>query len=630
MLPGVEVQGERLPLVKTRADAETNRPTVRKFNAGLRPEDPGIVSSLLGQMPFTGWPPLVTVPRPRTLLESTPCEGSSRGVPQTEWRRLVGATRGWTRKIGATLTGVIAIVAFDATAASAQDFVVSNLNDAGNGSLRDVVEQANALEGPDRITFGPGGRGTISLESQLVVNDQLEIDGSGTGTVVLDGGRDSRVISAVDTNLEIRGLTIRHGGAEPGAGIWSRSTNLTVTDSVLADNEATGDNGIGGGIFSALGGSLTISRSTLSRNFARIGGGVTAHNVPVQIQSSTFAGNRALGSESFGGALFAADIPPDEEALPPGFETAVPVDVSNSTFFGNQSERSGGAFAAHGHFGEATLQLRSSTVSGNSAAIAGGGVAGGFLSVLLTNSIVHGNTAPAGPDISSAPPYGDDTPTAPTTAFDARFSLVGSTADGQYNDILPGSNLIGVNPLLTPLAENGGPTRTMALRPASAVIDQGSSDLGEDQRGETRPFEQPDVPNSRAPGADGSDMGAFELTGPTPDVDPSNRFVFKRLIRKPRRGIAIQRVKVPGPGRLVLIRSKKVRRTVVRFKRAGRFGLKVRTKRRAKKKLLRTGKVRLRIRVRFVPAGGKPAVKARNIRIVKRPRPAARAKGRKN
>lgn len=538
--------------------------------------------------------------------------------------------RGWIRRMGATLVGVIAVIAFDVKAASAQEFVVSNLGNTGNGSLRDAVQQANELTGADRITFGPGGRGVILLESELVINDDLEIDGSGTGGVVLDGGRDSRVIRVTDTNLEIKGLTIRHGGVAPGAGISSKATNLSVTDSVLTDNESTGGSGVGGGIYASLGGSLKISRTTLSRNFARIGGAVTAHNVPVEIRSSTFTDNRALGTEAFGGAVFAADIPPDEEALPVGFDTAVPVDVSNSTFFGNKSERTGGAFAAHGYLGEATLRLRSSTVSGNTAETTGGGIAGGFLNVHLTNSVIHGNTAPTGPDISSSAPFGDDTPNAPATAFDARFSLVGSTNGGNYNDILPGSNLVGVNPLLIPLADNGGPTKTMGLRPASPVIDQGSSDLGEDQRGEKRPFEQPDVPNSRAPGADGSDMGAFEVTGPIPHVDPSNRFVFKRLIRKPRRGIAVQRVKVPGPGRLVLIRSKKVRRTVVRFKRAGNFGLKIRTKNRAKRKLLRTGKIQLMIRVRFVPAGGKPAVKPRMVRIVKRPRPGARAKGRKN
>lgn len=533
-------------------------------------------------------------------------------------------------------------LALTAGAASAEDFVVTNLSDSEPGSLRAAVEQANSSGGPDRVVFGSGGRGVINLESQLSVTDALEIDGAGAGTVTLDGGFDSRVISAADTSLDLTGLTIRHGGAPSGAGILAVNTDLTLADSIVTGNAASGGSAIGGGILATFGGSLSIVRGTVARNDARLGGGVFAQNVPVQVASSTFTGNRALGTESYGGALFAADIPPEDDPVPPGFDTSVPVEVSNSTFANNTSERVGGAFAGHGFLGESTLRLRSSTVSGNTANVAGGGVAGGFLEVELANSLIHGNAAPSGADISSVPPFGTDTPDAPVTAFDSRFSLIGSTSGGEFNDVLPGSNLIGVDPLLIPLADNGGPTRTMALAEASPVIDQGSSDLGEDQRGEVRPFEQAGVPNPAAPGADGSDMGAFEVsgqvpprpvgptgptsptgpTGPTgpngPVIDPSNRFVFKRLIRKPRRGTAIQRIRVPGPGRLVLLKSNKVRRMSVRANRAGGIGLRVRTKRRAKRKLLTTGKVRLKIRVRYVPDGGKPATRARTVLLVKR------------
>jgi hypothetical protein len=69
------------------------------------------------------------------------------------------------------------------------------------------------------------------------------------------------------------------------------------------------------------------------------------------------------------------------------------------------------------------------------------------------------------------------------------------------------------NPGLGPLANNGGPTRTMALAQGSPAVDKGISDgLTTDQRGLTRPVDFPTIPN--APGGDGSDIGAFEVQPP--------------------------------------------------------------------------------------------------------------------
>jgi hypothetical protein len=67
------------------------------------------------------------------------------------------------------------------------------------------------------------------------------------------------------------------------------------------------------------------------------------------------------------------------------------------------------------------------------------------------------------------------------------------------------SSLFDVDPLLAPLADNGGSTQTMALDPASPAVDAGPPKrrLGcpaRDQRGVQRPQ-----------GAH-CDMGAFELT----------------------------------------------------------------------------------------------------------------------
>ena len=114
-----------------------------------------------------------------------------------------------------------------------------------------------------------------------------------------------------------------------------------------------------------------------------------------------------------------------------------------------------------------TSTLISNTFSGNSAATAGGGIYVGSGTVNLKNSIVTGNT---GGDISG-------------TLIDQ------------------GNNLVGIDALLGPLADYGGPTQTMALLPGSPAVDAISdgSCSSTDQRG--------------LPRVGNCDIGSFESQG---------------------------------------------------------------------------------------------------------------------
>jgi hypothetical protein len=91
-------------------------------------------------------------------------------------------------------------------------------------------------------------------------------------------------------------------------------------------------------------------------------------------------------------------------------------------------------------------------------------------------------------------------PSFPPSPIDATNSLVQSLCASC--SIGGSGNLVGVNPLLGPLADNGGPTRTHALLPGSPAINTGSNPLGlaTDQRGTGFP---------RVSGA-AADMGAYE------------------------------------------------------------------------------------------------------------------------
>ena len=96
------------------------------------------------------------------------------------------------------------------------------------------------------------------------------------------------------------------------------------------------------------------------------------------------------------------------------------------------------------------------------------------------------------------------------------FSLIGAntgtglaeaqTADGNGN--LIGSATNPIDPLLGPLALNGGPTQTHALLPGSPAIDAGNSPLATDQRGASRGVDLVSAPN--APGSNFADIGSFE------------------------------------------------------------------------------------------------------------------------
>ena len=59
-------------------------------------------------------------------------------------------------------------------------FTVTNLNDAGDGSLREAVSLANSNSGADEIVFSQGTYvGTIELTSgELEVTEELTITGS--------------------------------------------------------------------------------------------------------------------------------------------------------------------------------------------------------------------------------------------------------------------------------------------------------------------------------------------------------------------------------------------------------------------------------------------------------------------
>jgi hypothetical protein len=186
--------------------------------------------------------------------------------------------------------------------------------------------------------------------------------------------------------------------------------------------------------------------------------------------------------------------------------------VSNSTLSGNSAGDEGGGIL----LSSGTVTVSNSTLSGNSASF-GGGIRNdnlGAISAKLKNTIVAANDASVlGPDARGAF-------TSQGHNLIGQSDCVGESCgftNGQNGDLV-GTAANPKDPMVGPLADNGGPTMTHALLEGSPAIDKGNS-FGEstDQRGLPRPSNFVGIPD--ASGGDGSDIGAFELQAPPTPPD---------------------------------------------------------------------------------------------------------------
>jgi hypothetical protein len=281
----------------------------------------------------------------------------------------------------------------------------------------------------------------------------------------------------------IQDAVIRSGHATDGAGIYNKG-DLSISQSSLLYNSA----GCGGGIWNDETGVLTITNSHLLGNTAdTCGGGGINNGGSAVIQNCDFSGN--AGAE--GG----------------GISSDGTLDVESSLFYNNTAHRehsaNGGGGAIAVSLGDVTL-TNSSFVSNYSPLQGGGAIANGSL-MTLTNCTFSYNTSTMGSAIHN------------TSNLTLRNSIIangmdsdgcsgwGTIHDGGGNLRWPATDYscVGVSgdPQLEPLADKGGPTKTMALPIGSAALQLATTNCpASDQRGMPRDFRF-----SRC------DAGAYEL-----------------------------------------------------------------------------------------------------------------------
>ena len=407
-------------------------------------------------------------------------------------------------------------------AAQAATFTVTNLNDAGAGSLRQAIEDANGAAGADVIDFQAGLTGTIMLTTgQLSITDSVDIQGPGAADLSVSGNNSSRVFylyngsSVLDVTMS--GLTITNGSANIGAGIIDFDENLTLDGVAISGNASTGD---GAGLWAdGFNMNLTIRNSVLSGNVSGDdGGGIYIEDTggPLLIENTVVSGNTAADK---GGGIYFYD--PDDDLitrdstivgnsagnLGGGVYLYSPdsgvVTVERSTISGNTAASGGGVYFYSPDHG---MVIENTTVSGNTASGAGGGIVlYNLYNGALRHSTIADNTAGtasgAGMDLNADTLVVENTVIANNLAagsgsdlggggtFDATYSLIRDVAGANVTD--SGGNVFNTDPQLGPLQDNGGTTFThMPGGLASPLINAGDPAFvappSVDQRGAPR------------------------------------------------------------------------------------------------------------------------------------------------
>ncbi len=395
---------------------------------------------------------------------------------------------------------------------------------AGNGvfnavTLRDAITAANSSGVSNSISFSPNVFST--QQTITLTNGQFELSNAGNTTTItgpgadlltIDGNGLSRVLQ-VDSGViaTISGITVTGGNSTGqsttvGGGILNQGT-LALTNSTISGNTTpslgsavyssdvmtfnyctvTGNTGSysvlnTGALMVSINssftantsgidnsGSLTLVNSTVSNNQ---GGPALFNQAFLSIDASTISGNSGTGISNNG-----ANLP-------------VELLMADSTISNNDGVGVDNSSATNADI----VDVTDCTISGNT----GGGFANGVTGNVNAISGIYG-TIISGNTVSNA---ADDLDGAVVTG---NHNLIGVDNSGSFTNGVAG-NLVGVNPMLGALANNGGPTQTQALLAGSPAINAGATfgaDQGVDQRGIARPQ-----------GAT-ADIGAFEFQNST-------------------------------------------------------------------------------------------------------------------
>lgn len=418
-------------------------------------------------------------------------------------------------------------------------FAVANLNNAGNGSLREaIINLNNSNDAANTITFNQGVTGGINLETALqAINKNVTITGPGSQLLTVQrsaaqGTPEFRIFQInADVTVTITGLTVAGGivGNGIGGGILNNGSltlnGVRIMGSIAAQGGGIYNEGIlnlqttllqsnsandGAGIYNY--GALTFTNLTLVSNLAtRIaagrGGGIfNSGSMTGEILMAQ--GNSALagGGGLFNSGTFTVSVATfaNNNAGPPGLPGGQPANVhgggiyntgaislARSTLNTNRASMNGGAIYNAGN-----AVLETVTGSGNQATNGAG-----IYNTNTSNSTSNRSTIsfnqnmplPGGMNVAAvflengavatfyntivARNMGSPTP----DVFGVIQSLgnnlfgIGAGATGFAPTDLVGTFSNPIDPRLSPLGNYGGPTQTHILMAGSPARDAGNN-----------------------------------------------------------------------------------------------------------------------------------------------------------
>jgi hypothetical protein len=429
------------------------------------------------------------------------------------------------------------------------------------------ISDGLTITGPGASSLALNGQGqtqdirvdagvTVTITGLTVTGGQGEyVPGSQGGGI---GNSGILTLDQVAIRNNQAGQTTGGGLGGYGGGIYNAAgARLTLTRSVVTGNAAVITNSLtgGGGIYND--GTLQVSTTTFSGNSiiglgiasATNGGAIdngsptTATTATASVDLCTFVANGSNSIDSAGTLTLRRSSVSGDKLV--GVDSHGTGTIDSCTVSGNGMKVQGssyGGIQARGHLtlvnstvannlgaglivirGPSTsptvVTISSSTIAGNTCMVlqsttgplvAGGGInvvsAGGSPLIVLHDTIVAGNmVVPNG-----GAPVGRDLYTMTTSSLlvgvpeyrSLGYNLIQNPGAATFTGTSTG-NIFGVDPTLGPLANNGGPTWTMALLPGSPAIGGGdpnpASAPAVDQRG------LPRVVNGRA------DIGAYAV-----------------------------------------------------------------------------------------------------------------------
>ena len=319
----------------------------------------------------------------------------------------------------------------------------------------------------NQVNSAADGGGIYSVSFSSLVTDDASISNNTAGG---DGGG-LEFLGDPQTSSLIY-LTISHNTAgTDGGGLWSDRNGLALSNSTVVSNTA-GNEGGGLMIYQGL---LRIQGSTIGWNSATVAGGGLAtltSSSALDISNSALINNTSdIGGGYAEGAL----------------ATSIAMTWTNVTISGNRATGSGGGLGLVDGTKFFNVSVVNNTADSdfNGTGDGGGICLDGSGQATLANTLIAGNKDEGGqsPECNGG-----------GTLNSLGYNLI----RGSNGCVITGTttgNLLGVNPLLGLLADNGGPTWTHALDTGSPAINAGNpagcrdgsnSLLATDQRGDLR------------------------------------------------------------------------------------------------------------------------------------------------